>query len=165
MEEKLYKLADTYKWLEKVLDEAEEELPRDALDAIKVKIGDKAENIAKIVRSYEAESEAVEGEIDRLVKRSKTLLNKAGWLKGYLLQEMMVSGIERLKGNLFTISVRPCPPSVEVINEDEIPQEYRRVVPETWQPDKKAIIDHFKETTEAVPGTKIIKDKKTLQIR
>jgi hypothetical protein len=167
MTDKLYELTDQYKWLEKVLDEAEEELPKDALDAIKTKIEDKAEDIAKLVRSYEVGSESIQAEIDRLAKRSKSLANKAIWLKGYLQQEMQVAGIEKIKRDLFTISLRPCPPSVNITNLDLIPLPFRRVIPETWQPDKKAILDLYKEKDGEVviPGVEIISDKKSLTIR
>jgi hypothetical protein len=165
MTEKLYELTEQYRWLEKVLDEAEEEFPRDALDAIKARIDDKAEDIAKLIRSYEADVVAIKSEVERLTKRSATIQNKIAWLKGYLQQEMQAADIPSIKKGLFTISIQSCPASVDILNLEEIPTEFRRVVPESWQPDKKMILDYFKECGEKVPGVEIITNKKTLRIR
>jgi len=165
--DKLYELTDQYKQLEQMLDEADEEYPRDALDVIKDRIEDKAESVTKMIRSYETESDAVGAELERLTKRKKALLNKSTWLKGYLLQEMQVAGIEKIKRELFTISLRPCPASVNIVNLDEIPIEYRRIIPEKWEPDKKAMIDLYKEKEGdiIIPGVEIVTDKKSLSIK
>ncbi len=39
------------------------------------------------------------------------------------------------------------------------------VKPETWQPDKTTILEHFKNTGELIPGIEIITDKKSINIR
>jgi hypothetical protein len=163
--EKLYELTDQYRFIANALDEAEDEFPRDALEVIKTKIEDKAEDIAKLIRSYEADVLGIKSEIERLTKRGKTIQNKIDWLEGYLQAEMQVAGLDRIKKGLFTISLRNCPASVNIVNLDDIPTEFRRIVPESWQPDKKAILDYYKEHNESVAGVEIVTDKKTLSIR
>jgi predicted ArsR family transcriptional regulator len=165
MTEKLYELTEQYKYIEKALDEADEEFPRDALEVIKTKIEDKAEDIAKLIRSYEADVTGIQSEIERLTKRGKTLQGKIDWLKEYLKQEMIVADIPSIKKGLFTISLRPCPASVNVIDFDAIPVEFRRFIPESWQPDKKLILDYYKEHNQVITGVEIIADKKSLSIR
>ena len=164
---KLYELTDRYKAIEGMLDSdiATKEEIQESLNNIKEQIADKVENIAKIVLQQKASIEAIKAEEDRLAKRKEATQNNMEWLKSYLLIEMVTSNTLKVKRDLLTVTVADNPPSVEVVNLDLIPAEYRRVIPETWQPDKKAMIEHFKGTGEVTPGTDMVLDKKHIVIR
>lgn len=149
--------------------ETEGEIENDNLAAqlsdIKARFEEKAENVGKYILSLEAEAQSIQTELDRLSTRKQKIGKNTDWLKSYLLQEMTVTGIDKIRRDLFTISLRLNPPSVNVIDTDSIPTHFRRIIPETWQPDKKQILEHFKETGEIIAGVEMVTDKKSLQIK
>ena len=163
----LYELTAEYRFLEIEIEagDGDTDALQLQLDDIVGQLGDKAENIGKYILSLKADSEAIKTEIDRLATRRKAIDNKAEWLKSYLLSQMIYAEIDKIKKDVLTISVRTNPPSINIENQDEIPTEYRRVIPETWEPDKKAILEHVKATGEIVPGCHIVTDKKSLVVR
>ena len=65
---------------------------------------------------------------------------------------------------LGTLSIAKNPMSVEIVNEDEIPKEFKQEIV-TEKIDKTAIKKHFKETGEMIPETNIIDDKTSLRIK
>ena len=164
---KLYELTERYRVIEGMFesDLVTKEEVQTSLDDIKEQIDDKVENIAKIVLSFKANIEAIKAEEERLANRRSGMISSMEWLKNYLLNAMMSSRTYKVKRDLLTVSVTDNLPSVEVIDLDMIPAEYRRVIPETWQPDKKAIVEHFKETGEIIPGTDVILNKKHVRAR
>jgi len=118
---KLYELTSRYnEILER--DDLDEETLKNALDDTSDEIGDKAENMAKLIRSVEAEIEAFKSEKDRLQARINTLTNKKCSLKGYLEVQMKISNINKIKGTLFTISLQNNPPCVKI--NGTIPDKY-----------------------------------------
>ena len=163
----LYELTGQYQCLERENDEGEDVFGvlEVELAAITEKIEDKAESIGKYVLSLNAEADTIKAEETRLSARRKSIENKATWLKGYLLHELQNANLDKVKTELVTITVRTNPPSVNVIDQETIPQEYQRCIPEVWEVDKRAIIDQFKNTGEIVSGVELITNKKSLQIR
>ena len=69
---KLYELSTGYKNIEYLLENGEnnEEL-QTVLDSLGEKIEDKAENIAKLIKNYEADIEAFKTEEKRIAERRK----------------------------------------------------------------------------------------------
>ena len=173
---KLYELTDKYNGLMMLMDKMTEQNGEDGEDGdspvlqnmlkeITGEIEDKVENIGKLIRCLEAEETAIASEIKRLNERRGAIVNHATRLKDYLLSEMMAMEVDRVKRPLFTVSVRTNPPSCQILDADALPQGFRRVIPETWQPDRKAILENFKATGEIPEGVEIIRDRKSLQIR
>ena len=160
----LYELTDQIKFLQEDTELEEEEFAK-KLGEIQGRFEDKAENIGKLYLSLQADVNALKSEEERLESRRQTIERKSEWLKRYLLQELIVANIDKVKRDVLTISVRVNPPSVNVVDEEVIPQEFRRVIPETWQPDKKQIIEHFKNTGEIIAGVEMITDKKRVEIK
>jgi hypothetical protein len=163
----LYQLADEYKFLCDYVGDPEcsDEDFGKALAQLRDELEGKAENIGKLILSMQTSIGAISTEENRLASRRRVLENKIAHLKGYLLQELTAAGIDKVERDVVTVSLRKAPPSCVVINQDEIPYEFRRTIPETWEPDKKAIIEQFKQTGLIVPGIQIVADKKTLQVR
>jgi len=164
---KLYELADNYNALIASLDndEVQQEELLSLIGNIEEQFKDKAIATGKVIRSLLAETDGIQSEINRLASRQQSLQNKTEWLKKYLMQEMINSNIDKIKGDVLNISLKTNPPSVQIINQEDIPPEYRRVIPETWQPDKAKILTQFKDTGEIIPGIDIVRDKKSLSIR
>lgn len=99
----------------------DEEILRDTLDSINEAIEYKAENLAKIVKEVEGKAELIDSEIKRLQERKTSLLNNAKSIKHYLQEEMEKTGKTKIKGELFNIGIQNNPISVNVINENLIP--------------------------------------------
>ena len=163
----LYEIVDKYQRLMRVIDDTGAS-PEDfqlTLASITDQLDRKVENIAKFCLSLESSAAAVKQEEARLQARRQSLEKKAEWLKEYLLAEMLAVGVEQVKQDTITVSVRTNPPSVEVYDPDAVQQDFRRLVPETWQVDKKRILEHFKATGEILEGVNIVTDKKRIEIR
>ena len=64
-----------------------------------------------------------------------------------------------------TIAVRINPPSVKVVDEAVIPQCFKRLIPEQWQVDKKAILENWKDERPTPEGVEIVTDRKRVEIK
>lgn len=160
----LYELSMAYKMLQDTEELTEEELAT-ALANVNELFNEKACNIGKLALSLQADAKAIDTELERLSQRKQAMTNKVNWLKGYLAQEMEVTNTEKIKDELFTISLVSNPPSVQVDNEELIPADYWRIIPETKAVDKQTILANYKETQTVVPGVSIITDKKHILIK
>ena len=158
---KLYKLAERYNTIQGMLDRDTEEITREeineSLSNIKDEIEDKVASIGKLVLELKSDIESVKAEEDRLARRRSGFASKMEWLKLYLLAEMLSTNTLKVKKDVISVSVQNNPPSAELIDLE--------LVPEQQEPDKKAIIEQFKDTGEIVPGINIITDKKFVSIR
>jgi len=135
------------------------------LDEIKESIEDKAENIGKLYLELQGEINAVASEIFRLGKHKARLESNSRWLKDYLLRELPLAGIEKVERPTVTVAIRDNPPSVNIIDEELVPRDYRRHIPERWEVDKKGILDNYKSGGDAIQGTEIVTDKKRVDIK
>lgn len=166
----LYKLTEQYNTIASMLDsEKYEYITRESINAsladIKDKLTDKMDSIAKLVLSLKADVAGIDPEIERLANRKKATNNTIEWLKLYLLSEMTAVGMQRVRKDVVTVSVADNPPSVDTVNMELLPEAYVRTIPEQHEPDKKAIIEHFKQTGEIVTGVELVLNKKHISIR
>lgn len=163
MDKPLYKLTDSYVAIHALLDmEYQPEGIEQTLATIQDDIENKVENLTRIILEANATATAIKQEEERLAKRRQSLDNTAKWIKQYMLTEMTKCNILKVKRELFTVTVQANPISCEVVDPHAIPEEYNKVFVE---PDKQAIISHFKDTGEVVPGVSMITDKKHIVIR
>ena len=79
-------------------------------------------------------------------------------------EDKRISDLRKSLEGKGTLSIAKNPISVEIENENEIPDKFKQEVI-TIKIDKTAIKNHFKETGELIPGTKIIDDKTSLRIK
>ena len=150
----LYELTDQFKQAEYYFNNAESE--EEMLEAEKYLIeaeadlSEKAENIARLIKNFEAEKEAFKKESDRLAAKAKSFDNKVTSLKRYLQDNLEVAGVDKVKGNLFTVSLRNNPISLDLSSAEHIPMEFKR----TPEPvvDKRELLKHIKETGETFEG-------------
>lgn len=160
----LYELAEQYRTLLDFSEEDEEGFTKQ-LESLKDAIGDKVENIGLLVLNIRGENVGIEQEIERLSKRLKSNENKEEHLLNYTLNEMDLAKIPQVKKQNVTITIRINPPSVVVENEEDIVEEFIRIVPEQRLPDKKKVIEHFKETGEIPSGFNVITDRKRVDVK
>ena len=145
----LYEISQALHNVKDILDNAEnldEETIQnltEALGSVEMNFHEKAENIVKMVKSYEAEAEVIDVEIKRLMARKKTAQNKAETLRAGLKGSMEVHGIDNINSVLFKIALSK--PRVGGLNitipAEELPQEYQVV---TITPNKKLMMEDIK---------------------
>lgn len=123
----------------------------------------KSSSIIAYVQNNEALAKAIDDEIDRLTEMKKRLKNKTDKFKEQVSSNMDRLGIEKVTTNIGKLAIRKNPISVEILNENIIPEEFKKEVVKT-NIDKTAIKNYFKETGEIIPGTVINTEKYSLRI-
>lgn len=162
---KLYELSTQYTQLVDMLEQAQDnfetlEAIHDTLNAITDSIEIKADNIAKVMQQLKVEKEIIDSECKRLADRGAKLQKQHDQLKAYLFENMSMIGADKIKTALFSFTIRNNPPSVNVIDESLIPQEFIKITPSI---DKKSILEQLKGGQE-VAGA-ILQQTKSLMIK
>jgi Gp157 protein len=128
------------------------------LDQISGLIAHKAEAIAGLVAHIEGLADARRAEAKRLKDRADADERHAQRLRDYVLRHMQAIGTQRIETLRFTLQVRTNPPAVEVLEDLLIPEEFWRVpAPPPPAVDKRAILDHYKQTGEIPQGVEIVR--------
>ena len=158
---KLYELSTGYKNIEYLLENEEdnEEL-KAVLDNLSEEIEDKAENIAKLIKNYEADIKAFKKEEERIAAKRRSLENNNKRLKKYLEDNMKMTKKTKFKKGTFSFYIANNKPSVEITNADIISSDYK-VLTETLN--KEAILQDLKDGKD-VQGA-ILKQSESLRIR
>ena len=160
---KLYEISDRYKNIQELLDNPD--LPEadilQALNKIDEEFDTKAENIAKLISSLNADVDGMTKEIKRLQSRKSVQEHRVDGLKCYIYGHMKAINKRKIKGKLFTLSIQKNSPSVNILDEGAIPGQYK--IPQPPKLDKKAILTDLKQGVE-VNGAEI-KQGTSLRIR
>lgn len=126
----------------------------------------KSANIVGYIRNSESLLEAMKVEEQRLANLRKQGEAKLEKFNQYVKENMEKLGLVEIPTELGSLKITKNPMSVEIENENEIPNEFKKVETIiTTKIDKNAIKNHFKETGEIVAGTKIIDNKTSLKIK
>lgn len=155
----LYELSQNYLAVQDM--DLEPETLKDTLDSIEETFEDKAENIAKLIRTVEAEEKAFEAEEKRFNTMKKSRANKKQFLKQYLEDNMRLIGKTKFKAGVFNFSIQNNPPSVEVFDEALIPKQF--LITQPVKIDRAGIKELLK-AGEEVPGAEL-KHSSGLRIR
>lgn len=158
---KLYELAQNYAQLLETAEEMESEALVDTLASLQDAIEDKAENIAKLIKNLEADAKIIKEEEQRLAERRRAIEAKVDKLKMYLQEQLETAGIEKVKRPTITVAIQANPPSVDVIDEKAIPNDF--LIPQAPKVDKRSILERLKKG-ESVPGV-ALKQTKGVRIR
>lgn len=153
----LYELTGQFNRVaEMLLDNENNQAAIDTLEAIDLSIEDKAEGYAKLIRNMEADSKAIAEEIKSQQDRKRINDNKINNMKQSLEEAMKSIGKTKFKTPLFSFNIQKNQPSVEIIDESLIPDEFKHT---EIKIDKKLIKD-----AGGVPGVEI-KQTESLRIR
>jgi hypothetical protein len=98
------------------------------LDRSAAAIEGKAGAIAALIREFEARANAAQSEADRIAAHAKRAKAHAAWLREYLLQNLLALGVDRIQTTVAVIAIREGPPAAEVLDENELPDAFKRVV-------------------------------------
>ena len=160
---KLYELTQNYLNLQELLEDTT--VPVEVIDTALNEVGeqleDKAENIAKLIKTMEVEAAGYKEEEARLAARRKTLESRTKGLKEYLESSMRAVNKLKFKGKLFSFNIQKNQASVEVLDESLIPKELFNIPAPVL--DKKEALSRLK-AGEEVPGV-ILKQSESLRIR
>ena len=151
---KLYEIKDQFLILDKFIEENEESKDsfKMAFEQIQGSLEEKAEGYIKYIKNLTAEAEAFKTEADRMSKKASSLKAHADRVKSTLDETLQELNIKELNAGLFKIKYQNNPPSVEVLDIDLIPINYK--LPQEIRVDKKAILQDIKAGQE-VPGVEI----------
>ena len=108
--------------------------------------------------------EAMKNEEKRISEQRKILETRIIKFKEYVKDCMEQSAIIKVETGIGTMTIAKNPVSVEIVNEDEIPSEFKQEIV-TVKIDKTAIKNHFKETGEVVNGVNIQTNNTSLRIK
>lgn len=117
----------------------------------------KSQNLIGYTRNMELTIEAMKNEEERISKQRKTLENNLKKFRKYVKECMEQGGFTKIETQLGTLSIVKNSQSVEIYDENKVPDEYKTKVLEI-KIDKKAIMKNFKETGEIVDGVNIKQD-------
>lgn len=127
--------------------EADEQLAEveKTLTDLSLSFQDKAVGVALYILNTEADSVAIQTELDRLKALQGKADKKADWLREYLKRNMESTGNLDIDGTKVHLKIKQNPPSVVIENEALIPDSYKRTIPEKKEPDKAAIKEAHKQ--------------------
>ena len=158
---RLYELTQAYERILELAEQLDDGALKDTLDSLNDAIEVKAENTAKVIKQLDADSEMLKGEIQRLSSRKQAIETNARNLKRYLQESLEKIGMEKVKGDLFTVAIQNNPPSLEVLDERKIELDYFNHPAPVL--DKKAVLQTLKRGIE-MEGARI-KQTRSLRIR
>jgi hypothetical protein len=90
-------------------------------------------------------AELAKAEVKRLQARQKHFEASAERVSSMVLRVLDWLGAEKLEGRTNTLKKRKCPPSVNVIDEQKIPAEYKRVTVTLPLPQWQQLLDGIPE--------------------
>lgn len=163
---KLYEITAGYMQVMDKLGSGEltEQETKEIQDQLQNALMQKSNSIIGYYQNQKALTDAIDVEIKRLQEMKKSVDNNLDRYKEYVKTNMEVLGIEKIETSLGKLSIAKSPISVEILDENLIPEEYKETVT-TTKINKKAIADNFKSTGEFIEGVRINADNTNLRIR
>lgn len=131
----------------------------DTLESLSGDLEVKATNTVMLARNLEAAAAQIKEAEKAMADRRKAIEKRAEGIRCYVLESMLVAGIEKIECPLFRIAVRDNPPSVQIDDERQIPAAYLADPPPPAPvPDKKLIAQALKDGFD-VPGARLARGK------
>ncbi len=154
----LYNITNKFvELMDKVQDgELTEEEYNELGNELALELQNKSTSIVGYFQNENAFIDAIDTQIKRLQDIKKSKQNKIEKFKKYVKENMERLDLPKVETELGTISIQKSPKaSVEILDEEEIPNKYKKIVQET-KIDKTAIAKDTKESGKVVPGTKVV---------
>ncbi len=137
----LYEISNEYQQVLNDICEIEgitQEVINDTLSPISTDFKIKAINLTSYFKNLEVDCVAMKEAEKSIGERRKRIENKVEYLKTYLKNEMINTGINKIECPYFNITLSKSKPSVEVIDQESIPEEFIRTTIKK-EADKNAI--------------------------
>lgn len=145
-------------------EEISEEDKKKIEEELTVLLQQKSQNVIGYARNTELMINVMKEEEKRLEENRKNLEKQLTKFKEYVKECMERNNITKIDTGLGSLTIAKNPASVEIINEDEIPEEYKTEVV-TVKIDKTKIKNNFKETGEMPNGVNILTNNTSLRIK
>lgn len=145
---KLYDIAPELEELTSKEEMTDEDIAR--IDELSHSFEVKADSIAAILGRLETEAAYCKAEEARIATLRKSRESRVSWLKTYLQRSMEAAGIMALDLPTRKITLAKNPPRVVVDDEGELPARFFTIIPESYQLDKKALLEALKDGE--IPG-------------
>ena len=123
--------------------ELDQKMIRDTMEGLDFEFEEKAEAYAKVVKTLEMDITGLDTEIQRMTKKKTTIKNNIDRLKRSLEGAMIATGKRKFKTPLFGFGIQKNPPSLNVLDESKIPEEFW--IEQQPKLDKKAALAYVKE--------------------
>ena len=158
----LYELEEQYRELHAMLldDDIDAEAVTETLKTVEGGIAQKVLAYARVVKSIEADADAIAAEVKRLQDRKAARLAKVARMKDAMKDALEAISDRKVSDALFTVAIQKNPKSVLINDESVVPEAYIRREPVI---DKRAILDALK-AGETVPGCEL-KQGESVRIR
>lgn len=123
--------------------EIEEDVFKDTLEGVEGDIDYKIDSYCKVIKQLEGESEMLKKESDRLKTRKETIDKNITRMKNTIQDVLNATGKQKVKTELFNVSLRKTPPKLIVTG--EVPQEF--LIPQEPKVDNASIKEMLKTQT------------------
>lgn len=157
----LYELMSDFDALQQALDD--EEVTNEQLDELLQQVeearGDlktKVDNICRLLRNVDGETEKFRAEERRLSKRRKAQENKASRIRDWLKSSLDILDVEKIKTDTFEVAIVEQGHRIVVTDESKLPDEFIRV---KRSPDMTRLNKAYKEDGEIPPGCDVVLTK------
>jgi hypothetical protein len=127
----------------------------DTLDGMAGDLEAKAQATVIVARHMRAESEAIRAASTTMMQRARQTEARAEALETRVFNMMLATGITKISCPYFGLSIKNNPASVDIFDELQVPQDYRREIPASYPPDKALIGKAIKDGFE-VPGARLV---------
>lgn len=154
---RLYELDESMAILEDLMDRdaIDEDMLGLALESLGQQVEDKMERIGKLVRNWQAESEALDAEIKRLRDRQMAIDSKVSRLRQYALQSLRAANLRRIKLPILTAYIGSSKRVEVLVEPDELPLAYQRI---TVGADRAALKTAL-EAGEVIEGAELVESE------
>ena len=132
-------------------------------EELAIALREKSSDIIGFYLNEKADIEAIDTEIKRLQEMKKRKVNNLERFKEYVKSNMEQLNLQKIETELGKITLAKNPLSVEIIDEDKIPEQYK-TAEITYKIDKKAIANDYKEG-KVIEGVNIHDDNTSLRIK
>lgn len=165
MENSLYKITNALQVLqEKDIDEMSDEERQKLWEELEGLLVQKSGSVIKFIQNLQGNIDAIKNEEKRLKEARQYLENRQKNFQEYVMKCMDKIEAKEIITDSGILRTRNNPLSVEIVDEDKVPNKYKKQVVET-KIDKNAIKNDFKATGEVLEGVIYITNKKSLNIK
>ena len=147
------------------LDDDMQAMMDDALANLADDIEVKLEGYAKVIKNFESDIEGLKKEEDRLAGKRKTLENRVKSMKTAMRDAMIATGKLKVKGDLFSFTVRNNAPSVVMDEQyiENIPEKY--LIAQEPKIDRKLLAEDLKADGAALEGIAHLESSQSILIK
>ena len=132
--------------------------PQTLIDTIEGMSGDletKVQNTLFVARNLESTADAIDAAAAAMTARGKAIKARAAVLRKGIFDAMLFTGVQKIEGPFFKLTIQNNPPAVEIFDAAMVPAEWMTTpVAPTPAPDKAAIKLSIKAGFE-VPGCRM----------